>query len=158
MLTVTFRSDWRDAWDYRVIPATIYMYFANVLPALAFSLDMFSQTDMSYGVNEVLFASVLGAVVFSLFAAQPLCIVGVTGPITVFNYTVFNIVTPKGIKYFEFMCWIGLWSFVMHTLIAVTNACNAVRWVTRFSCDIFGYISLPVRVLLLPFLLLGLSR
>jgi hypothetical protein len=22
-------SDWRDAWDYRVIPATVYMYFAK---------------------------------------------------------------------------------------------------------------------------------
>lgn len=33
-------SDWIDAWDYRVVPATIYMYFANILPALAFSLDM----------------------------------------------------------------------------------------------------------------------
>lgn len=53
-------SDWRDAWDYRVVPATIYMYFAkyallfpyfkvcrrdeadlsSILPALAFSLDM----------------------------------------------------------------------------------------------------------------------
>lgn len=22
-------SDWRDAWDYRVVPATIYMYFAK---------------------------------------------------------------------------------------------------------------------------------
>lgn len=45
----------------------------------------FEKTDMSYGVNEVLLASVLGAVVFSFLAAQPLCIVGVTGPITVFN-------------------------------------------------------------------------
>jgi hypothetical protein len=34
---------------------------------------------MSYGVNEVLLASVLGSVVFSIFAAQPLTIVGVTG-------------------------------------------------------------------------------
>jgi hypothetical protein len=24
-----YRSDWRDAWDYRVIPATVYMYFAK---------------------------------------------------------------------------------------------------------------------------------
>lgn len=39
----------------------------------------FEKTDMSYGVNEVLLASVLGAVVFSFLAAQPLCIVGVTG-------------------------------------------------------------------------------
>lgn len=35
-----YLSDWVDAWDYRVVPATIYMYFANILPALAFSLDM----------------------------------------------------------------------------------------------------------------------
>jgi MFS superfamily sulfate permease-like transporter len=40
---------------------------------------MFQSTDSNYGVNEVLLASVLGAVVFSLFAGQPLTIVGVTG-------------------------------------------------------------------------------
>lgn len=57
----------------------------SILPALAFSLDMFTKTGMQYGVNEVLLASVLGAVVFSLFSCQPLVIVGVTGPITVFN-------------------------------------------------------------------------
>lgn len=34
---------------------------------------------MTFGVNEVLLASVLGSVVFALFAAQPLVIVGVTG-------------------------------------------------------------------------------
>ena len=54
-------------------------WIISILPALAFSLDMFDKTHQSYGVNEVLLASVLGAVVFSLFAAQPLVIVGVTG-------------------------------------------------------------------------------
>ncbi|KAL3425865.1 anion exchange protein 4 protein [Phlyctema vagabunda] len=103
-----YTSDWTDAWDYRVVPATVYMYFANILPALAFSLDMFAKTDMSYGVNEVLLASVLGSVVFAVFAAQPLVIVGVTGPITVFNYTVYDIMVPTGTNYFAFMCWIGM--------------------------------------------------
>lgn len=55
------------------------MHLSSILPALAFSLDMFDRTMMSYGVNEVLLSSVLGAVVFSIFAAQPLVIVGVTG-------------------------------------------------------------------------------
>ena len=54
-------------------------HYHSILPALAFSLDMFSKTEMSYGVNEVLLASVLGSVVFAVFAAQPLVIVGVTG-------------------------------------------------------------------------------
>ena len=79
----------------------------SILPALAFSLDMFAKTDMSYGVNEVLLASVLGSVLFSVLAAQPLTIVGVTGPITVFNYTVYDIMAHRT-NYFSFMCWIGL--------------------------------------------------
>ncbi|KAI1813965.1 HCO3 transporter family-domain-containing protein [Poronia punctata] len=132
-------SDWLDAWDYRVVPATVYMYFANILPALAFSLDMFTKTQGSYGVNEVLLASVLGAVVFSLVACQPLVIVGVTGPITVFNYTVYDIVTPLGTNYLAFMCWIGLWSVLLHWILAVTNSCNWLKYVTRFPCDIFGF-------------------
>lgn len=27
----------------------------------------------------------------------------------------------------------------MHWILAVTNACNGLRYVTRFSCDIFGF-------------------
>ncbi|KAI9149264.1 putative transporter [Paramyrothecium foliicola] len=134
-----YGSDWRDAWDYRVVPATVYMYFANILPALAFSLDMFQSTDSSYGVNEVLLASVLGSVVFAIFAAQPLVIVGVTGPITVFNYTVYDIMKPTGVNYLGFMAWIGIWSLILHWLLAITNSCNWLRWVTRFPCDIFGF-------------------
>ncbi|KAG9250068.1 HCO3 transporter family-domain-containing protein [Emericellopsis atlantica] len=134
-----YLSDWIDAWDYRVVPATIYMYFANILPALAFSLDMFQNTGTEYGVNEVLLASVLGAVVFSLFSAQPLVIVGVTGPITVFNYTVYDIMNPTGVNYIGFMCWIGIWALILHWILAITNSCNWLRWVTRFPCDIFGF-------------------
>jgi len=40
---------------------------------------MFRETNNNFGVNEVLLSSVLAAVMFSLFAGQPLCIVGVTG-------------------------------------------------------------------------------
>ncbi|KAL2135082.1 hypothetical protein VTI74DRAFT_9898 [Chaetomium olivicolor] len=134
-----YLSDWTDAWNYRVVPATVYMFFANILPALAFSLDMFNKTDMHYGVNEVLLASVLGAVVFSVLACQPLVIVGVTGPITVFNYTVYDIMMPTGTNYLAFMCWIGIWSLIFHWILAITNSCNWLRYVTRFPCDIFGF-------------------
>ncbi|KAK5663110.1 hypothetical protein OQA88_6526 [Cercophora sp. LCS_1] len=132
-------SDWTDAWDYRVVPATVYMYFANIFPALAFSLDMFHKTNMQFGVNEVLLSSVLGAVVFSVLACQPLVIVGVTGPISVFNYTVYDIMSPTGVNYLAFMCWIGLWSMLFHWVLAITNSCNWLRYVTRFPCDIFGF-------------------
>lgn len=100
---------------------------------------MFAKTHNSFGVNEVLLASVLGCVVFALFAAQPLVVVGVTGPITVFSYTVYDIVVPNGTNFFAFMAWIGIWSLIMHWILAITNACNGLTYVTRFSCDIFGF-------------------
>jgi boron transporter len=64
--------------------ATLYKTRARLMVHVV-SLDMFHKTNMQYGVNEVLLASVLGAVVFAVLACQPLVIVGVTGPITVFN-------------------------------------------------------------------------
>lgn len=100
---------------------------------------MYEKTGASYGVNEVLLANVLGGVVFAILAAQPLVIVGVTGPISVFNYTVYDIMQPTGTNYFAFMCWVGLWSMVMHFILAITNSCNGLRYVTRFSCDTFGF-------------------
>lgn len=100
---------------------------------------MFTRTNSNYGVNEVLLSSVLGSFVFALIACQPLVIVGVTGPITVFNYTVFDIMSPTGVNYLAFMAWIGLWALVMHWVLAITNSCNWLRYVTRFPCDIFGF-------------------
>ncbi|ANB13179.1 Bor1p [Sugiyamaella lignohabitans] len=134
-----YLSDWTDGWNYRVIPSITYMYFTNILPAIAFAQDMFDKTNNSYGVNEVLLASAMGGIVFGLFAGQPLCIVGVTGPVAIFNYTVYEIVNPKGIPYFPFMAWVYLWSMVMHFIIAALNWVNGLRYVTRFSCDMFGF-------------------
>lgn len=134
-----YLSDWTDSYNYRVLPATIYMYFCNLLPAIAFAQDMFDKTNNSYGVNEVLLASALGGIVFGVFSGQPLCIVGVTGPISIFNSLVYEIIEPHDTNYFPFMCWICLWSMVFHIIIAVFGWINSLRYVTRYSCDIFGF-------------------
>ena len=132
-------SDIKDGLTYRTIPSTVYIFFTNLLPALAFAQDMFDHTNNSYGVNEVLLASAMGGIVFGLFAGSPLCIVGVTGPVSIFNYTVYEIVVPKNIPYFPFMCWICLWSMLFHFILAFTNSVNFMRYVTKFSCDVFGF-------------------
>lgn len=132
-------SDVRDGLTYRTIPSTVYIFFTNLLPAIAFAQDMFDHTNNSYGVNEVLLSSAMGGIVFGLFAGSPLCIVGVTGPISIFNYTVYEIIVPLNIPYFQFMCWICIWSMGFHFIIAFTNAVNFMRYVTKFSCDVFGF-------------------
>lgn len=134
-----YKSDFTDAFNYRVIPSTAFIFFTNLLPAIAFAQDMFDKTDHAYGVNEVLMLSALAGVVFGLFSGQPLCIVGVTGPISIFSYTVYELIHPRGTPYFPFMCWIYLWSMVFHIIIAVGNYISFLQIISLYSCDIFGF-------------------
>ncbi|EGV65431.1 hypothetical protein PSN45_002388 [Yamadazyma tenuis] len=132
-------SDFKDAYNYRVVPSTTYIFFTNLLPAIAFAQDMFDNTDNTYGVNEVLMSSAIAGVCFGLLSGQPLCIVGVTGPISIFSYTVYDIMKPRGTPYLPFMCWIYLWSMVMHLVIAVSNMVSWLKVISQFSCEVFGF-------------------
>lgn len=150
-------EDWRDSWDYRVIPAVLDTYFSNLLPALAFAQDMFDRTENSYGVNEVLLSSGMAGIVFGVLSGQPLCIVGVTGPISIFNYTVYEIIRPLNTNYFGFMFWICIWSMILHLILAVSNAVFLLQYVTSFPCDVFGlfinviYIEKGIQILIKQF-------
>ncbi|KAM3122700.1 hypothetical protein CJJ07_004735 [Candidozyma auris] len=134
-----YPSDITDAYNYRVIPSVVYIFFTNLLPAIAFAQDMFDRTNNAYGVNEVLISSAIAGVVFGLFSGQPLCIVGVTGPIAIFSYTVYDIIKDRGTPYFPFMCWIYLWSMVMHFAIAILNWVTYLKIISNFSCEVFGF-------------------
>ncbi|KAG1822625.1 HCO3 transporter family-domain-containing protein [Suillus subaureus] len=138
--TPWYFSDWTDAWNYRVIPATALIFFANVLPGIAFSLDLI-ETTQQYTVAEVLISSFMAAFVFSVFGAQPLTIAGVTGPVTVFNKTIYDIINkyPDAPNYLHFVGWVYLWAAIIHWVTAILNWCNFLKYVTLFSCDTFGF-------------------
>ncbi|KAH8978463.1 HCO3 transporter family-domain-containing protein [Lactarius akahatsu] len=133
-------SDWTDAWNYRVLPATTLILFANVLPGIAFSLHLTVVTGQ-YGVSEVLLSSFMASFVFSVFGAQPLCIAGVTGPISVLNQTIFKILEGRtdSPDYLHFIGWVYLWGAIFHWITAALNWCNFLQYVTLFSCEAFGF-------------------
>ncbi|KAK4985276.1 hypothetical protein LTR50_006081 [Elasticomyces elasticus] len=132
-------SDIKDGANYRTIAGTVRIYFVNLLPALAFILDMNRRTDGFYGVNEGLFSSALAALVFSTLAAQPITIVGITGLISLFNYTIYDIVKIYDVAlYPRVMVWTGIWAAIFHWAMAIFNTCDYMRYVTDFSSESFG--------------------
>ncbi|SCV33735.1 related to human band 3 anion transport protein [Fusarium fujikuroi] len=134
-----YRSDITDAFTYRTVASTIRMYFVNLLPAIAYTLDMYRRTGEFFGVNEALFSSAMAAIVFSLFSAQPLTIVGVTGLISLFNFTIYDIISIYDASiYPQFMAWTGIWAAIFHWLAAIFNTCDYMRYVTDFSSESFG--------------------
>ncbi|KAG7530249.1 hypothetical protein FFLO_05179 [Filobasidium floriforme] len=138
-----YRNDWTDAWNYRVVPATFMIFFANVLPGIAFALDLIESTGQT-GVQEVLLATFIAAGAAAFLGAQPLLISGVTGPITVFNKTIHTIFVKNGsggpdFNYLHFLGWVYLWGAILHWVTALFNAVSLLKYVTRFPCDTFGF-------------------
>ncbi|KAL8794399.1 MAG: hypothetical protein Q9182_007624 [Xanthomendoza sp. 2 TL-2023] len=135
-----YRSDITDAWTYRTFASTVRIYFVNVLPALAFLLDMNSRTDGFFGVNEALFSSALACIVFSILGAQPLTIVGITGLISLFNYTIFDIIKRYDSSlYPEFLAWVAIWAAIFHWMFAIWNLCDYMKYVTDYTSESFGF-------------------
>lgn len=134
-------SDIVDGFNYRTFAGTVRIFFVNLLPAIAFQLDMSRQVHYSFfGINEALFASALAAMVFSILSAQPLTIVGITGLISLFNYTIYDIAVDQGIAdlYPQFIAWVAIWAAITHWIIAIGNLCDYMRYITDFSSNAFG--------------------
>jgi hypothetical protein len=100
---------------------------------------MSRRTGHFFGINESLLSSAMAAIVFSLLGAQPLTIVGVTGLISHFNFTIYDIISVYDVSiYPQFMAWTGIWAAIFHWVVAVFNICDYMRYVTDFSSEAFG--------------------
>lgn len=133
-------SDIRDGLTYRTFAGFVRIMFVNLLPALAFELDMMRQTGGYFGINEALFSSALAALVFSTLSCQPLTVVGITGLISLFNYTIYDIAVAQGIKhlYPQLIAWVSIWAAITHWVAAIFNWCDYMRYITDFSSNSFG--------------------
>jgi len=139
-----YPSDWTNGFRpktfYRIVAASIRMYFINLLPAIAYLLDMNHRTDGAYGINEVILASALAAIVFPIFSVQPLTIVGVTGLINLFNYTNYDIILRyPGVDYLQFQAWVCIWAAIFHFLFAIFNISDYSRFITDLTSETFGF-------------------
>ena len=88
--------------------------------------------------KKVIFSTALTGIMFSVFGGQPLCIVGVTGPVTIFTISVYKIADALKLEFMPFYACIQLWAALMHMLLAAFNACELIKLVTRYSCETFG--------------------
>ena len=75
---------------------------------------------------------------WSLLAGQPLIIVGVTGPVSILSISIYTLTKAWDIPFIPFFAWAQIWAALMHIIMAMSNACDMLSWITRFSCEIFG--------------------
>ena len=114
------------------------MFFTSIAPAITFAATLDIETKGQMGAVEIILSQTICGVFFPIFAGQPLVIVGVTGPVSIFTLTAFELAKLFDINFLHWYAWIGLWAALMHVILAAINACELVRIVTRFSCEVLG--------------------
>ena len=137
-------EDWREiAKDggralTRVAAASVFIFFASALPAIAFGEQLRIETKGKMSIHHTLLSTGMCGVIQSVLSGQPLLIVGVSEPIVITYHFMNQYCTKNGINFVAWSAWTCVWACAFLALMSVTNLCNGIKWFTRFCGEAFG--------------------
>ncbi|XP_043287290.1 anion exchange protein 2 isoform X6 [Venturia canescens] len=138
-----YLSDFTDGLSSSCIAAAIFMYFAALCAAITFGGLLSDKTHNIIGISETLVSCCWTGVIMALFATQPLVIIGTTGPLLLFDESLYNFCLANGLEFLTMRVYVGAWMGVIALTIACVEGSVLVRLFTRFTEEIFtGLISL----------------
>ncbi|XP_048009690.1 sodium bicarbonate cotransporter 3 isoform X12 [Megalobrama amblycephala] len=131
-------SDVKDAFSLQCLASVLFLYCACMSPVITFGGLLGEATKNNISAIESLFGASLTGVAFSLFAGQPLTILGSTGPVLVFEKILFKFCSDYGLSYLPLRTSIGLWTAFLCLLLVATDASSLVCYITRFTEEAFA--------------------
>ncbi|XP_066588626.1 band 3 anion transport protein isoform X2 [Prorops nasuta] len=138
-----YLSDFTDGFSSSCVAAAIFMYFAALCAAITFGGLMSDKTHNVIGISETLVSCSWTGVVMALFSTQPLVIIGTTGPLLLFDESLYNFCIANELEFLTVRVYVGAWMGIIALAIASVEGSVLVRLFTRFTEEIFtGLISL----------------
>ncbi|XP_034428709.1 anion exchange protein 2b isoform X5 [Hippoglossus hippoglossus] len=133
-------SDFKDALNSQCMAAVIFIYFAALSPAITFGGLLGEKTDGLIGVSELIVSTAVQGVIFCLLGAQPLLVVGFSGPLLVFEEAFYSFCNSNDIEYLTGRVWIGFWLIIIVVITVAFEGSFLVRFVSRFTQEIFSFL------------------
>ncbi|XP_061838772.1 sodium bicarbonate cotransporter 3-like isoform X2 [Nerophis lumbriciformis] len=131
-------SDIRDSFSLQCLASILFLYCACMSPVITFGGLLGEATKGNISAIESLFGASLTGVAYSLFAGQPLTILGSTGPVLVFEKILFKFCADYGLSYLSLRTSIGLWTAFLCIVLVATDASSLVCYITRFTEEAFA--------------------
>ncbi|XP_021352339.1 band 3 anion transport protein-like isoform X2 [Mizuhopecten yessoensis] len=131
-------SDFTDALNVQCVAAFVFIFFACFAPCIAFGGLLEEKTGGYMGVTETVVSTSLCGIIFGLFAGQPLMIVGATGPVLVFEQSLYKFCKSNSIEFLTMRVWIGFWVMMISAIVVALESSFLVRYITRFTEEIFA--------------------
>ncbi|XP_044148983.1 sodium bicarbonate cotransporter 3 isoform X6 [Bufo gargarizans] len=133
-----FLSDFKDALSLQCLASVLFLYCACMSPVITFGGLLGEATQNRISAIESLFGASLTGIAYSLFAGQPLTILGSTGPVLVFEKILFKFCRDYDLSYLSLRTSIGLWTAFLCLLLVATDASSLVCYITRFTEEAFA--------------------
>ncbi|XP_056255038.1 sodium bicarbonate cotransporter 3-like isoform X9 [Seriola aureovittata] len=131
-------SDIRDSLSLQCLASVLFLYCACMSPVITFGGLLGEATKGNISAIESLFGASLTGVAYSLFAGQPLTILGSTGPVLVFEKILFKFCNDYDLSYLSLRTSIGLWTAFLCLVLVATDASSLVCYITRFTEEAFA--------------------
>ncbi|XP_053430631.1 solute carrier family 4 member 11 isoform X1 [Nycticebus coucang] len=103
------------------ITTTLFLYFACLLPTIAFGSLNDENTDGAIDVQKTIAGQSIGGLLYALFSGQPLVILLTTAPLALYIQVIRVICDDYNLDFNSFYAWTGLWNSFFLALYAFFN-------------------------------------
>lgn len=133
-----FKSDITEGLNPQCMAAAIFMYFAALSGAITFGGLMSDKTQNLIGISETLVATSFAGIIFAVISGQPLVIIGATGPLLLFDESLYEFCRANNLEYLTIRVYIGIWLGIIALVVASLEGSVFVKLFTRFTEEIFS--------------------
>jgi hypothetical protein len=133
-----FMSDITDGINTQCLAAILFLFFACLAPAVGFGALFGTATKGAIGTMEMVSSTAICGMVYALTAGQPLTIIGSTGPVLAFVAALYKLAEAQNLPFLPLYAWTGIWTSGILFLSSITSASNLVKYLTRFTDEIFS--------------------
>jgi len=105
-----YKSDITDGLNTQCLAATLFLFFACLSPAIGFGSLFGAVTNGAIGTMEMVSSTAMCGVIYALTSAQPLTIIGSTGPVLAFVATLVQLADKMGLPFLPLYAWTGIWT------------------------------------------------
>nr|CAH8870010.1 unnamed protein product [Trichobilharzia regenti] len=122
----------------KTISTTIFLYFACLLPSIAFGLLNSRNTEKKMDVTRVIMAQTIGGLCYGVFGGQPLIVLLSTAPLALYIKIIYTISQTYNTNFYAMYACIGLFNSLFLIIYSFCGFSRWMKWSTRSTEEIFA--------------------
>ncbi|NXG15215.1 S4A11 protein, partial [Grallaria varia] len=122
----------------KYITTMIFLYFACLLPSIAFGSLNDENTRGAIDVRKTIFGQCIGGLLYALFSGQPLVVLLTTAPLALYINVIRGICDDYNLDFSAFYAWIGLWNSFFLVMYSLFNFSLLMKLFKRSTEEIIA--------------------